>query len=113
MIAIWGNKEHLTCVFPLWFSHDGPIKKIARLKNTYKIPSLLSAHAGIYIEHAHSQRPMGVLSPHRAAVLRVPDTVMTAARWGERTPGGHPGVLSPHQGSFFPWIGDGGVNDSI
>ena len=24
MIAIWGNKEHLTCVFPLWFSHDGP-----------------------------------------------------------------------------------------
>ena len=27
MIAIWGNKEHLTCVFPLWFSHDGPKSK--------------------------------------------------------------------------------------
>ena len=24
MMAIWGNKEHLTCVFPLWFSHEGP-----------------------------------------------------------------------------------------
>ncbi len=24
MIAMWGNKEHLTFVFPLRFSHDGP-----------------------------------------------------------------------------------------
>ena len=24
MIAIWQNKEHLTCVCPLWFSHEGP-----------------------------------------------------------------------------------------
>ncbi len=24
IIAIWGNKEHLTRVFPLLFSHDGP-----------------------------------------------------------------------------------------
>ncbi len=91
IIAIWGNKEHLACVFPLWFSHDGP-KSLKNVPQPSKIPSLLSAHAGIYIEHAHSQRPMGVLSPHRAAVLRVPDTVMTAARWGERTPGGHPGI---------------------
>ena len=34
MIAIWGNKEHLTCVFPL-FSHDGPksFKTSQTLKN--------------------------------------------------------------------------------
>ncbi len=38
MIAIWGNKEHLTCVFPLWFSHDGP-KSLKRPKPS-KIPSL-------------------------------------------------------------------------
>jgi len=36
MIAIWGNKEHLTCVFPLWFSHEGPTslkKRPQTLKN--------------------------------------------------------------------------------
>ena len=44
MIAIWGNKEHLRCVFPLWFSHDGP-----KSKNKLKKSSLLSAQAGIYI----------------------------------------------------------------
>ncbi len=48
MIAIWGNKEHLTCVFPLWFSHDGP-KSSKNVPKPSKIPSLLSAQAGIYI----------------------------------------------------------------
>ena len=43
---IMGNKEHLTFVFPLWFSHDGP-KSSKMSKKTFKIPSLLSASAGI------------------------------------------------------------------
>ena len=43
-----GNKEHLTFVFPLRFSHDGP--KSSKTSNKHnKIPSLLSAHARIYI----------------------------------------------------------------
>ena len=42
-----GNKEHLTFVFPLWFSHDGP-KSLKNVQQTSKTPSLLSAHAGIY-----------------------------------------------------------------
>ena len=45
MIAIWGNKEHFTCVFLF-----GSLTKAQNLKNTSpKIPSLLSAHAGSYI----------------------------------------------------------------
>ena len=48
MIAIWGNKEHLTCVFPLWFSHENP-KSLKNVPKPSKIPSLLSAHAGSYI----------------------------------------------------------------
>ena len=47
MIAIWGSKEHLTCVFPLWLSHDGP-KSLKNVPKPSKIPSLLSAHAGSY-----------------------------------------------------------------
>ena len=43
-----GNKEHLTFVFPLRFSHDGP-KSSNNVQQTSKIPSHLSAHAGIYI----------------------------------------------------------------
>ena len=35
MIAIWGNKEHLTCVFPLWFSHEGP-KSLKNVPNPRK-----------------------------------------------------------------------------
>ena len=34
--------------FPLWFSHDGP-KSSKSVPKPSKIPSLLSAHAGIYI----------------------------------------------------------------
>ena len=34
--------------FPLWFSHDGP-KSSKNVPKPSKIPSLLSAHAGIYI----------------------------------------------------------------
>ncbi len=54
MIAIWGNKEHLTCVFPLWFSRRPNIFK-KRAKPS-KIPSLLSAHAGIYISSCPATR---------------------------------------------------------
>ena len=50
-----GNKEHLTFAFPLWFSHDGPKcsntskkpPKSPHSQKASKVPSLLSAHAGI------------------------------------------------------------------
>ncbi len=48
MIAIWGSKEHLTYVFPLWFSHDGQ-KSLKNVPKPSKNTSLLSAQAGIYI----------------------------------------------------------------
>ena len=50
MIAIWGNKEHLTCVFPLWFSHDGPKfsknvknQKLGKKKRIYFPPNSRSS----------------------------------------------------------------------
>ncbi len=48
MIAIWGSKEHLTYVFPLWFSHDGQ-KSLKNVPKPSTNTSLLSAHAGSYI----------------------------------------------------------------
>ena len=48
MIAIWGSKEHITYVFPLWFSHDGQ-KSLKNVPKPSKNTSLLSAQAGIYI----------------------------------------------------------------
>ena len=48
MIAIWGNKEHLTCVF-LFGSLTPTAPNLLKPPKPSKIPSLLSAHAGIYI----------------------------------------------------------------
>ncbi len=55
-----GNKEHLTSVFPLWFSHDGPKSLKKRPTNTNKnltpIGSCRDLHICIRMQHVYKQR---------------------------------------------------------
>ena len=95
MIAIWGNKEHLTCVFPLWFSHDSP-KSLKNVPKPSKSP------------HSYRLMPGFTYSP-----LTPDQPPFKGGRYlNERSPRGsqraHRSEGFPHR-LFHPWARWGGA----